>query len=57
MADVSPLPPSLSPQELDEGSSSEFTYGVAAMQGWRTEMVREERGGRRECVGRPSAEG
>lgn len=26
-------------QELEEGESERFKYGVAAMQGWRTEMV------------------
>ena len=26
-------------QESEEGESDQFKYGVAAMQGWRTEMV------------------
>jgi hypothetical protein len=27
-------------QESEDGESEQFKYGVAAMQGWRTEMVR-----------------
>jgi hypothetical protein len=30
-------------QETHEGESADFVYGVSAMQGWRTEMVRRER--------------
>ena len=30
-----------SKQETHEGESADFVYGVSAMQGWRTEMVRK----------------
>ena len=35
-------------KETHEGENDVFSYGVSAMQGWRTEMVRtEEKGERR----------